>query len=174
MHSTVLKKYPTIIIFPLDFDGKVKNWIAYEDFHVLICFTVVPKRQYESSQGSKQLNQKDVELIENHSAGEFNLDSFISRLMNVKSTQSGSKNAVFEEQEIIKLCSLAKTSFLAQNSLLELSAPISICGDIHGQFFDLLHLFSITGKLRAYFEITLINLRPKAMAGLSFMVLRSL
>ena len=35
--------------------------------------------------------------------------------------------------------------FLAQPALLEVSAPISICGDIHGQYHDLLRIFEMNG-----------------------------
>jgi hypothetical protein len=35
--------------------------------------------------------------------------------------------------------------FLAQPALLELSAPISVCGDIHGQYHDLLRIFEMNG-----------------------------
>nr|GFD34420.1 serine/threonine-protein phosphatase PP1 [Tanacetum cinerariifolium] len=66
------------------------------------------------------------------------LDSFIQKLLNAK---VGSKQVVLSGSEIGKLCLAAKTVFMSQPNLLELKAPIKICGDIHGQYADLLRLF---------------------------------
>ena len=49
------------------------------------------------------------------------------------------------EAEIKWLCNTSKEIFLKQPVLLELEAPIKICGDIHGQFYDLLRLFEFGG-----------------------------
>jgi serine/threonine-protein phosphatase PP1 catalytic subunit len=35
--------------------------------------------------------------------------------------------------------------FLSEGWLLVLDAPIHVCGDIHGQFVDLLHVFELVG-----------------------------
>ncbi len=50
-----------------------------------------------------------------------------------------------EEYEIKYLCLKARDIFINQPILLELEAPIKICGDIHGQYYDLLRLFEYGG-----------------------------
>ena len=62
----------------------------------------------------------------------------------VKGSRPG-KNAQLEDWEIKGLCSRAREILLSQPVLLELTAPLQICGDIHGQYFDLLRLFDHGG-----------------------------
>ena len=47
---------------------------------------------------------------------------------------------------LIFLCHKCKEIYLSQPMLLELSSPINVCGDIHGQYFDLLRLLHKGGK----------------------------
>ena len=49
------------------------------------------------------------------------------------------------ENEIRSLCCKSREIFLSQPILLELEAPLKICGDIHGQYNDLLRLFEYGG-----------------------------
>ncbi|XP_055380327.1 serine/threonine-protein phosphatase alpha-2 isoform-like [Condylostylus longicornis] len=55
------------------------------------------------------------------------------------------KPVVMNENELRCLCLKAREIFLQQPILLELEAPLIICGDIHGQFTDLLRLFEHGG-----------------------------
>ena len=105
---------------------------------------------------------------------ESQLDDVIDRLLEVRQSRPG-KQVQLTEQEIRHLCLTAKEIFMSQPNLLELEAPIKICGafqaavwrvfsarrlsarivahdgpphaagDIHGQYSDLLRLFEYGG-----------------------------
>lgn len=68
-----------------------------------------------------------------------NVDKIISKLLNAKGRLQKTVNLT--EQEIVFICKKAQAIFEKQPILLELKAPIKICGDIHGQYSDLLSLF---------------------------------
>ncbi|MFS8012840.1 putative protein-serine/threonine phosphatase [Helianthus anomalus] len=72
------------------------------------------------------------------------VDKIIERLIEVRSTKSG-KLVQLTEAEIKQLCVASREIFINQPNLLELEAPIKICGDIHGQYSDLLRLFEYGG-----------------------------
>ncbi|CAN6485768.1 unnamed protein product [Victoria cruziana] len=72
------------------------------------------------------------------------LDNIITRLLDVKNSRPV-KQVQLTEGEIRQLCVASKKIFMNQPNLLELEAPIKICGDIHGQYSDLLRLFEYGG-----------------------------
>ncbi|KAJ7522064.1 hypothetical protein O6H91_19G081800 [Diphasiastrum complanatum] len=72
------------------------------------------------------------------------VDDIISRLLEVRNSKPG-KQVQLLEAEVKQLCLASKDIFLTQPNLLELEAPIKICGDIHGQYSDLLRLFEYGG-----------------------------
>uniref|UniRef100_A0A672ZWE4 Serine/threonine-protein phosphatase n=1 Tax=Sphaeramia orbicularis TaxID=375764 RepID=A0A672ZWE4_9TELE len=65
-------------------------------------------------------------------------------LFSVKGSRPG-KNVQLTESEIRGLCLKSREIFLSQPILLELEAPLKICGDVHGQYYDLLRLFEYGG-----------------------------
>ncbi|KAI3656296.1 hypothetical protein MP638_005166 [Amoeboaphelidium occidentale] len=46
-----------------------------------------------------------------------------------------------------KVCEYVKDLLIEESNIQPLSSPITICGDIHGQFYDLLELFRVGGDL---------------------------
>lgn len=64
------------------------------------------------------------------------LDDIISRLLDVKGKPG--KQAQLSESEMRRLCLQSKEIFLQQPNLLELEAPIKICGEV---FLESLVLF---------------------------------
>lgn len=71
------------------------------------------------------------------------VDDIIHRLLEVRGKPV--KQFQLTESEIKQLCVASRQIFLQQPNLLELHAPIKICGDIHGQYSDLLRLFEQDG-----------------------------
>ena len=51
------------------------------------------------------------------------------------------------EQEVRALCAKAKEVLVKESNVQPVRAPVTICGDIHGQFHDLRELFRLGGKL---------------------------
>ena len=51
------------------------------------------------------------------------------------------------ETELKKLCDHVKELLIDESNVQPVSSPVTICGDIHGQFYDLLELFRTGGDV---------------------------
>lgn len=67
-----------------------------------------------------------------------NLDSILDRLRRCELPM---------EAEVEYITALAKDIFIQEDNVLCLHSPITIVGDIHGQFYDLRELFSVGGTI---------------------------
>jgi serine/threonine-protein phosphatase PP1 catalytic subunit len=73
------------------------------------------------------------------------IDKIIKKLLDNKKNNIILDDMKITEKEILLLCNKCKKILLEQDILLELDAPIKICGDIHGQYYDLIRLFEFGG-----------------------------
>ena len=72
------------------------------------------------------------------------IDSMIELLLSARNKKPGTP-VELSAADATQLCTQARDIFLSQPMLLELGAPIKICGDVHGQYTDLLRLFEYGG-----------------------------
>ncbi|KAL0210677.1 hypothetical protein RCL1_005113 [Eukaryota sp. TZLM3-RCL] len=56
------------------------------------------------------------------------------------------KGELPSESDVEKLCDLAEDMLLEQPNVVNVDPPITVVGDIHGQFYDLLELFHVGGE----------------------------
>jgi serine/threonine-protein phosphatase PP1 catalytic subunit len=87
---------------------------------------------------------EDEELQKKENSDMEIIDQVIDNLLDVKGKKIGTY-AIIKEDEIKLLINKCKEIFIKQPVFLELEAPISILGDIHGQYSDLLRLFDYGG-----------------------------
>mmetsp|Transcript_22079 Transcript_22079/g.39319 ORF Transcript_22079/g.39319 Transcript_22079/m.39319 type:complete len:309 (-) Transcript_22079:1492-2418(-) len=69
-------------------------------------------------------------------AGQSDLDRWIEQLRGCE---------FLKESDVKLLCQKATEILVEEGNVQRVDAPVTVCGDIHGQFFDLLELFSVGG-----------------------------
>jgi len=72
------------------------------------------------------------------------LDVILEKLLSVRGQRPG-KLVDLSEAELKMICLRGRDLLMSQPMMLELSAPIKIVGDVHGQYYDLLRLFEYGG-----------------------------
>ncbi|XP_054267230.1 serine/threonine-protein phosphatase 4 catalytic subunit B-like [Macrosteles quadrilineatus] len=64
-----------------------------------------------------------------------------------KNIEQLKKTELPNELEVRVLCEKAKEILNLENNVEKISTPVTVCGDIHGQFYDLRELFAVGGDL---------------------------
>lgn len=72
-----------------------------------------------------------------HKASRGELEGWIDQLMECQK---------LTEAQVKVLCDKAKEIFVKESNVREVLSPVTVCGDIHGQMYDLLELFRIGGR----------------------------
>ena len=61
--------------------------------------------------------------------------------------QTVKSGGLLPERELRILCEKVKEILIEESNVQPVSAPVTICGDIHGQFHDLIDLFKAGGEI---------------------------
>ena len=70
------------------------------------------------------------------------LDQWIEQLTECKQ---------LSENQVKPLCEKAKEILTKESNVQEVRCPVTVCGDVHGQFHDLMELFKIGKKISSTF-----------------------
>ncbi|ORY33719.1 Metallo-dependent phosphatase-like protein [Naematelia encephala] len=73
------------------------------------------------------------------------IDNMIGRLLEAGYSGKVTKSPPLKNAEIASVCAAAREVFLSQPTLIELSPPVKIVGDVHGQYADLIRMFEMCG-----------------------------
>lgn len=69
-------------------------------------------------------------------AGSIDLDACIERLYN---------RELLADSVVEAICAKAKELLMRESNVVHIAAPVTVVGDIHGQFYDMIEIFKIGG-----------------------------
>ncbi|CAE8603428.1 unnamed protein product [Polarella glacialis] len=82
------------------------------------------------------------EALENDA---LDIDEVLDTLLKVRKRHPNYQIVTLPLETVNKLCDAALGVFKSQPMLLEIEAPLNLCGDVHGQYHDLLRIFEHAG-----------------------------
>jgi len=78
-------------------------------------------------------------------APSFDIDDIIDKLVLVRKRHPSGQSVYHPQDTVAAICKQVREIFMSQDMLLDLQAPLKVCGDIHGQYHDLLRIFDHVG-----------------------------
>ncbi|PIC32409.1 hypothetical protein B9Z55_012747 [Caenorhabditis nigoni] len=96
---------------------------------------------------------------------------FFPNFSDLKISSDTSIVSIFSPDEIISILRLTESILMEENSLLEISAPLKIIGDLHGDFHNLIRLFDLIGTVPKEKLLFLGNYVDIGMDGIEVSVL---
>ncbi|KAG7002114.1 thioredoxin-like protein 1 [Physcia stellaris] len=104
-------------------------------------------RAHESRKARKAREEERASSpgMEIEKLGSSELDDMITRLLDAGYSTKITKAVCLKNAEITAICTAVREILLSQPALLELSAPVKIVGDVHGQYTDLIRMFEMCG-----------------------------
>eukprot|EP00413_Alexandrium_margalefii_P025209 CAMPEP_0204568872 /NCGR_PEP_ID=MMETSP0661-20131031/37424_1 /ASSEMBLY_ACC=CAM_ASM_000606 /TAXON_ID=109239 /ORGANISM="Alexandrium margalefi, Strain AMGDE01CS-322" /LENGTH=333 /DNA_ID=CAMNT_0051576925 /DNA_START=125 /DNA_END=1126 /DNA_ORIENTATION=+ len=95
----------------------------------------------DSMPGTPPLKHRRLE----EGGGEVDIDMILEKLLAVRKRHPSGQFVQLSPETVGLLCGRAREIFSEQPMLLEVEAPMNLCGDVHGQFHDLLRIFEHGG-----------------------------
>jgi len=138
------KKEPTIF----DIKEELKDILVNKNHHNNLSSHNIKANINNSETKNKGLDGSDsLRILNKESTEEINerLDKLINKLLLAKEYKPNTEIDLLEDEVkwvIYKSYEIIKN----QPVFIELNSPINICGDVHGQFYDLLRLFNYGGE----------------------------
>jgi len=91
--------------------------------------------------GTPPLKQRRID----ENGAETDIDVIIDKLLAVRKRHPSGQIVRLTPGTVEFLCCRAREVFMEQSMLLEVEAPLNLCGDVHGQYHDLLRIFEHGG-----------------------------
>lgn len=102
---------------------------------------------------------------------EEHVDEILGKLLALKMEPVRTEIKDLTQGDLLFLCRKVRQIFLSQSMLLEVNAPVNICGDIHGQYFDLLRIMDIAGAPHEQNYLFLGDYVDRALQGIETIAL---
>ena len=105
---------------------------------------LIQKNQLQNN--NNQLNKAQINnvIIGKQISNMDKIDNILFKLLEARNKLPGTQIAL-QEEEVQYIINKSLPIIENQDILLELEPPIKVCGDIHGQFYDLLRIFEFQG-----------------------------